>query len=47
MKHRLGNSPRCFECKYYEEAKDVLQRKATSQQITPAYECKKEGVENE
>ena len=30
-----------------EEAKDVLQRKATSQQITPAYECKKEGVENE
>ena len=29
-----------------EEAKDVLQRKATRQQITPAYEYKEEGAEN-
>ena len=27
MKHRLGNSPRCFECKYYEEAEDVRTKK--------------------
>lgn len=27
MKHTLGNSPKCHECKYYEEKEDVRTKK--------------------
>ena len=37
MKHRMGNSPMCFECKYYEEVEDVRTKKAVGYCINKEY----------